>query len=478
MGVHVVPAVSGERAGRRDPDPAVGGDPLAQGDPAATGPRVLLLTGVLLVTVFSGGDGNVAASLVGLVIAAAATACALLRPGVLPAGEWAARAERVLVGTLVGAGVVLTAVRLVPGILGGTPLPAVVAAGAAVVAAGAAVARTHLQVSRGALVCGLVLGLWAVLAVALLRSSPANIDVEVYLREGSRVLARGSNPYTMSVPNIYPPDVAAQVYGPGMVVDGRIEWGFVYPPLPLLVAFPAYLLGDVRYAQLVAMVVTALALWHLAVARIGRTAAVLAVAAIPTVPLLAQAFTEPASVALLAGAVLALTRRRLVLGAVLLGLLLASKQYFVVVLPLVALLRPWLTRRSVIAGLAAAALVSLPFVLVDPAAFTEAVTGVQAAPLRPDSVSLLVAAVGAFSWPPPGTYAVLPVVGGLLTALVLARYAPRTPAAFAAAAGLTLLVTILLSKQAFANYYFMASSALLVAAVAWPDPGTDEPAAA
>lgn len=72
----------------------------------------------------------------------------------------------------------------------------------------------------------------------------------------------------------------------------------------------------------------------------------------------------------------------------------------------------------------------------------------------------------------------LPVVGGLLTALVLARYAPRTPAAFAAAAGLTLLVTILLSKQAFANYYFMASSALLVAAVAWPDPGTDEPAAA
>jgi hypothetical protein len=221
------------------------------------------------------------------------------------------------------------------------------------------------------------------------------------------------------------------------------------------------------------------ALWHLATARIGRTAAVLlAVAAVPTVPLLVQAFTEPVSVALLAGGVLALTRRRLVLGAVLLGLLLASKQYFVVALPLVVLLRPWLPRRSVVAGLAAAAVVSLSFVLVDPAAFAEAVTGVQAAPLRPDSVSLLVEVVGAFSWPPPGTYAVIPVVGGLLTALVLARYAPRTPAAFAAAVGLTLLVTILLSKQAFPNYYFMASSALLVAAVAWPDPGTGEPAAA
>ena len=104
-------------------------------------------------------------------------------------------------------------------------------------------------------------------------------------------------------------------------------------------------------------------------------------------------------------------------------------------------------------------------------------TGVQAAPLRHDSVSLLVAAAGAFSWPPPATYAVLPVIGGLLTALLLARYAPRTPAVFAAAVGLTLLVTILLSKQAFANYYFMASSAMLVAAIAWPDPGTDEPEA-
>ena len=110
-----------------------------------------------------------------------------------------------------------------------------------------------------------------------------------------------------------------------MVVDGRIEWGLLRVPAIPLLASPRTSSVNARYAQLVAMtVVTALALWHLAVARIGRTAAVLAVAAIPTVPLLAQAFTEPASVALLAGAVLALTRRRLVLGAVLLGLLLAS----------------------------------------------------------------------------------------------------------------------------------------------------------
>lgn len=477
MDVQGALAATVERGRRGRPEPGMGDGPLGQGDLAATGPRVLLLSGVLLITVFASGNGNVAASLVGLVMAAAVTACALLRPGVVPAGEWAARAERVLVGTLVGAGVVLTTVRLVHGSLGGTHLLVLVAAGAA--AGGlAVVARTRLQASHASVAFGLFLGVWVFLAFALLRSSPANIDVEVYLREGSRALANGSNPYTISVPNIYPLDVAAQVYGPGMVVDGRIEWGFVYPPVPLLVAFPAYLLGDVRYGSLFAMVATALALWHLAVARIGRTASVLAVAAVPTVPLLVQAFTEPVSVALLACGVLALTKRRPVLGAVLLGLLLASKQYFLVVLPLMFLLRPWLTRRSVVAGLTAAAVVTLPFVLLDPVAFLEAVTGVQAAPLRHDSVSLLVAAVDAMSWPPPGTYAVLPIVAGLLAALVLARYAPRTPAAFAAAVGLTLLVTILLSKQAFTNYYFMASSALLVAAIAWPNPETHEPSAA
>ena len=59
--------------------------------------------------------------------------------------------------------------------------------------------------------------------------------------------------------------------------------------------------------------------------------------------------------------------------------------------------------------------------------------------------------------------------------------APRTPAAFAASFGLTLLVTILLSQTAFMNYYFIVSGAFLIAAVAWPtipesaSPGLDAP---
>jgi hypothetical protein len=66
---------------------------------------------------------------------------------------------------------------------------------------------------------------------------------------------------------------------------------------------------------------------------------------------------------------------------------------------------------------------------------------------------------------------VLPFLGAGLTAVALLLRAPRTPAAFVAGIGLTLLVAILLSRQAFMNYYFLVGAAFLIAAVAWPTQG-------
>jgi hypothetical protein len=236
-----------------------------------------------------------------------------------------------------------------------------------------------------------------------------------------------------------------------------------------LAAIPGQLLGDVRYSQLVAMLVTALVLRRLASDRIGQAVAVLGVAAPAAIPMLTGAWTEPTLVALLACLVLTLERRRYTYVAVLLGLFLVSKQYVVVVIPVFWLIREWLTRRVVLIGAGLATALTLPFFLVDPGAFWKAIVEYQLIqPFRADSVSLLVSSVNAFGWPPPWTYGVLPLLGGGLTALALALRAPRTPAAFAAAVGLALLVTILLSKQAFMNYYFLVSGAFLIAAVAWP----------
>jgi len=308
-----------------------------------------------------------------------------------------------------------------------------------------------------------------VTTVVFLRWSPAAIDVQVFLHDGAIAVLHGHNPYAMTFPNIYPSQLSDLFYGPGVVINGRITSGFPYLPVSLLVAIPGQLLGDVRYSQLIAMIVTALVLRRLASDQVGRAAAVLGVASVSAIPVLNGAWTEPTIVALLACLVLALERRRYSFVAVFLGLFLVSKQYVVIAIPVIWLICQRLTRRMISISLGVAIAVTLPFFLADPAAFWKAIVEFQLVqPFRADSLSLLVSSVNTFGWPPPWTYGVLPLLGGGLTAIALALRAPRTPAAFAAGVGLTLLVTILLSKQAFMNYYFVVSGAFLIAAVAWP----------
>lgn len=432
----------------------------------ADSPRILLLLSALLVMMFS--IGNNLANVAGLLVAAGATAVALLYPMALLERDWLLRAEWVLIVSLVVAGLILAGGRLAQTLadLSSPAWVTVTVVYTILGMAGALLLMRRLPHMRWAL--GLFLLAHTVLTVALLRSSPVLIDVEIYLRDGSVALLHGHNPYTMTIPNIYPPQLAELFYGPGTVVNGRVGIGFPYLPVALLVAIPGHLMGDVRYSQLIAMIVTALALRGLATDRVGRAAAVLGVASLSAIPMLIGAWTEPTSVALLACLVLALERRRHVPAALFLGLLLVSKQYFVIVIPILWLIRQWLTRRVILIGFGIAAAVTLPLILVDPATFWENIMFVGRVPLRTDSTSLLVSSVNAFGWPPPWTYGALPLVGGGLTAIVLAVRAPRTPPAFAACVGLTLLVTILLSKQAFMNYYFLVSGALLIAAVAWP----------
>src|SRR5665647_727157 len=142
------------------------------------------------------------------------------------------------------------------------------------------------------------------------------------------------------------------------------------------------------------MLVTAFALRRLASDRVGRAAAVLGVAAPSAIFTLSGAWTEPTLVALLACLVLALERRRHAFVAILLGLFLASKQYVVVTIPIIWLMLESVARRVVFIGLGVAAVVTLPFFLVDPAAFRRAVVEFQLfQPFRSDSLSLLVSSV-------------------------------------------------------------------------------------
>jgi hypothetical protein len=412
-------------------------------------------------------------SVVALLSAALAVGVALFHPTTIR-GDWLPRAEWVLVVTLVVAGLLLTAGALARAFADpGSPIWIMVVAGYTILGMAAAL-LIFRKLPKIRWVFALFLVAHVAIAVMLLRSWPALSDVELFLRDGSIAILHGHNPFAMTIPNIYPPNLTKEFYGPGVVVNGRVTSGFPYPPLALLVAIPGYLLGDVRYGQLIAMVVTALVLRHLASDRVGDAASVLPVASALAIPILTFGWIEPISVALLACAVLALEQRRHAYAALSLGLLLVSKQYFVVVLPTIWLLRQFLTRRAILIGLTVAAGLTLPAFFIDPAAFLHAIVKFQLIqPFRPGSVSLLVSSVNILGWPPPWTYGVLPILCGGCTAIALALRAPRTPAAFAAASGLTLLVTILMSKEGSANYYYFVSGAFLIAAVAWPT--TPEP---
>jgi hypothetical protein len=303
----------------------------------------------------------------------------------------------------------------------------------------------------------------------LLEASPSPwIDVFIFQRDASLEFLAGRNPYAMTFPDIYGPGSSA-VYGEGLSVDGRLTFGFPYPPLSLLLALPGQLLaGDYRYSQLTAMALAAGLLAFSRGSRLGAAAAAVFLFTPRTFFVLEQGWTEPFVVALLAAVVVSAVRFPKAT-PYLFGLFLASKQYLVFAVPLAVLLlpRPWSWKalrdfalRAAVAGL----VVSLPLVLWDVGAFIKSVVTFQVhQPFRREALSFLAYFAKPGEPPLPTALGFLGASG--MVALTLWR-APRTPAGFAASIALTYLVFFGFSKQAFCNYYYLVIGAALVAVAA------------
>lgn len=299
------------------------------------------------------------------------------------------------------------------------------------------------------------------LGAFVLHNSPApHIDVFTFHKDSLYTLVRGQNPYTLTFPNIYG---HAAFYGPGLSVNGRVQFGFPYPPLTLLLDVPGYLFGDFRHANLIAMAAAALLMAHARPNGLGPLAAAVYLFTPRSFFVLDQSWTEPMIVLLLAGLVFAACRvPRLV--PVLFGLFLSAKQYLIVAVPLgIKLLgdrglRPVL-RFFVIAALAAL-VVTLPLALWNPAAFWKDVVVLHfLQPFRAESLAYLSLLTAPGHAPPLYLGAIAWLVG---VALVLWR-APRTPMGFALAVAFVLTLFFAFSKQAFANYYFLIIGALATA---------------
>ncbi len=320
------------------------------------------------------------------------------------------------------------------------------------------------------LVTHLALGAWAI----GVHPRPT-IDVFMFQRDSSRALLSGTNPYVITFPDPFGAN-SWRFYGPGISVDGRLTFGFPYPPLSLFLVLPGELLGgDVRYSHLAAVTLSGALI---AYARPGRVACGAAAVFLLTPSffyMLTRSWTESFVVLLLAATAFFACRLPKVT-ALAFGLFLAVKQYLFFAAPLALLLtrprRADASRFLVKAGLVAL-LVTVPLMLWDLRAFIYDVLIVQfRQPFRPDSLGYAAWLVQQGMPQLPGW---LPFLAPIpLLALSLWRAAP-TPAGFAAAVALVFFPFFAFNKQAFGNYYFFVLGALCCAvAVSLPRRETGE----
>ncbi len=313
----------------------------------------------------------------------------------------------------------------------------------------------------------------ALVSVAIVTVA-VRIDVAEFVNGGIAAILDGTSPYAITVRDVYSPTESAQYYGPGVVVDGRVIYGYPYLPSTLLLDLPGRILGDVRFIHLAAVLATAAIAWRSATDRIGRMMAVALVAA-PTSSIVVLGYwVEPLMSLLLVLAALALMRGSRWVAPVV-GLLFASKQYLVVALPALWVVARSAGRRRAIEAIVGAALLIGGFLLWDPTAFVRSAVLLQfRQPFREDAVSLLPMIADLAEPLPSWVLGVVPALVGAWVSVLLARRLRPGGTAFLLAAVLPVLCTVLLSKQAFSNYYWFVGTGLLVAAILWP---VDDPVA-
>jgi hypothetical protein len=330
-------------------------------------------------------------------------------------------------------------------------------------------------------------GMIAAVAFNNLAKDP-HIDVMMFQQQASATLLHGGNPYDPSVvrfPNIYGP--GTPFYGPGVVDDQqRLTYGFPYFPLSLLLVVPGYLLGgDVRYAHVAALMLSAAMMCMARPGRWGALAATIFLLTPRALYVTDLAWTEPMLMLTFSIVMLCACRFPRALPYTL-GLYFATKQYTILSLPAVLLLVHgtdyWRNILLMLCKAAAvAAVVTLPFFFWNPRQFFRAVVAWQLIqPFRADALSYLVwwartyhadaidrSWVAVPGWRPPLITPILAVAPAIVMALWRCA---RTPAGFAAAVTLINFTFFAFNKQAFCNYYYF-----VIATACWTVAATQIP---
>ena len=295
----------------------------------------------------------------------------------------------------------------------------------------------------------------------LAATNPPPSDVILVQQEASATLLDGLNPYSMRFENIY--GQGTSYYAPELQVGDQLAFGFMYPPLSLLLAIPGYVItGDFRYGALFAVTLTATLAAIARPGAIATGAAFLILFAPVTQLVLYWGWSEPFVVLPLA-ATAYLAARSSSSTPIALGLLISAKQFTLPVLLIgFVLLRTLRLRlgptRIVLVPVGIALATIIPFAIWNlPALVHSAVTSHLLMPFRLDAITIP-ALLARFQLPP--TPPLLGYVLGAVTLVVLLRGAPRTVAGFCFTTAVSLMVFFLFNKYAFMNYYYFVLVAL------------------
>lgn len=296
------------------------------------------------------------------------------------------------------------------------------------------------------------------------------IDVWHLQQDASAFLIQGDNPYAAEYQNPYDEEQTSLFLGKEQIKNGKIQ-SFPYPPLSLVLAVPGYLLGDVRWSLLLAMLGTA-AFIVATGRRLGLPPghpAELAAVSLLCHPrgllVLEAAWTEPFLALAAAASIWAVAggRRSVFLGA--LASVVAVKQIGILFVPPM-----WLAARArgygrlVLGSVVLAALTFLPFILWDREALWRGVIGFHLySPFREDSLSVLAGVDVLTGYRPPAALGFLAAV--VVIGLVVRRSEPGLAQAALGGAAIY-LAFFAFNKAAHLNYYWLVETLLVLALVA------------
>ena len=306
--------------------------------------------------------------------------------------------------------------------------------------------------------------------VWIIKSSPnPHIDVFVFQQMSSKALLRGENPYTQPTPNIF--GEQTRLYGKELKNGDFLTFSNPYPPLSIYVSSLGYIVGkDIRYSHLAAIIAVAVLIILINPSRDSLIISYLFLFTPRIFYVLEQSWTEPIALLFTTLAIWSAVKKPKWLPYTL-GLMIASKQYFVFVFPFLYFIIPpktnWRKLIKPFAALTATGLFVTAFLaLLDISAFIWNVGIIQwYQPFRMDALSFTVLYAHLVQEYTP-TY--IPFIALLLAFLLSKHYLHPSPRNFSLSLCLALSFFFSFNKQAFCNYYFLLLGSLAVATTLLP----------